>query len=149
MKILETVSQIGTYEFDRTTACLRFFTWHEKKLVGIIKQLKNYKDDQKLFQFRYVVKPEDAEILRAIEQIPGVTLFDGLPITNVIRLEELNGTTNEVVMFKSSKKGELQTREALVRKLEGITKEVIGLSDYVLQLLELEDDEKESMNFIK
>lgn len=149
MKILETVSQIGTYEFDRTTACLRFFTWHEKKLLGIIKQLKNYKDDQKLFQFRYVVKPEDAEILRAIEQIPGVTLFDGLPITNVIRLEELNGTTNEVVMFKSSKKGELQTREALVRKLEGITKEVIGLSDYVLQLLELEDDEKESMNFIK
>lgn len=59
-------------------------------------------------------------------------LFDGLPITNVIHLEEINGTSNEVVMFKSSKKAEQKTRESLVRKLEGLTKEEIELTDYVL-----------------
>lgn len=60
MKILETTSQIGTYEFERSTACLRFFTWHEKKLLGIIKELKNYKDDQKLSQLKHILKREEA-----------------------------------------------------------------------------------------
>ncbi len=68
-RLLEAAGQLGTYEYDRSVACLRFLAWHRKKLDALIRQLRRYKDEQKLVQHRHVLSSFHARALRALEQV--------------------------------------------------------------------------------